>query len=94
VIGVQAVLGHHAVPFDMRGPFAALVIQQVTDMIDLTAVADRRAQHGVRLVQVGQDEAAGSSNLQRRLLQKNFPMLLCLFQEARSSSRSLKKAPT
>jgi hypothetical protein len=66
----------------MRGPFAALVIQQVTYVIGLTAVAERRAQHGVRLVQVGQDEAAGSSNLERRLLQKNFPMHVCFFQES------------
>ena len=43
VIGVEAVLGHRAMPLEMRSAFAALMIQQVPDMIDLAAMPDRRA---------------------------------------------------
>ena len=49
VIGVEAVLGHDAMPLEMAVAFAALMIQQVTHVIDLAAVPHRRAQHVMRL---------------------------------------------
>ena len=78
VIGVEAGLGHDAMPIVMSGPFAALMIQQVTHVVDLAAVPHRRAQHLMRLLQIGDEEAAGSPELERRLLQKKFPVHVCV----------------
>ena len=61
-------------PIEMSGALAALMIQQVAHVVDLTAVPHRRAQHLVRLLQIGDEEAAGSPKVERRLLQKIFPV--------------------
>ena len=65
-------------PVGVGGPFAALMIHEVTDPVDLTAVADRRAQHVMRLQQIGDKKTARSPKLERGLLQNNFPMHTCL----------------
>ncbi len=46
-------------PLEMRSAFAALMIQQVPDMIDLAAVPHRRAQRVMGPIEVGHQEAAG-----------------------------------
>ena len=46
-------------PLEMRSAFAALMIQQVPDMIDLAPMPDRRAQRVMGPVEVGDQEAAG-----------------------------------
>jgi hypothetical protein len=51
-------------PVAVGGPLAALMIHEVTDPIDLTAVADRRAQHVVRLQQIGNEETTRSPKLE------------------------------
>jgi hypothetical protein len=42
----------------VRGAFAALVIDEVTHMINLSAVANRRAEDAVRTDEVCDNEAA------------------------------------
>ncbi len=74
VIRVETGLGHDAMAIVMSGAFAALMIQQVTHVVDLTAVPHRRAQHLMRFLQIGDEKAAGSPKLERRLLQKKFPV--------------------
>ena len=78
VIGVEAVFGHRAMPLEMRSAFAALMIQQVPDVIDLAAVPHRRAQRVMGPIEVGHQEAAGPPKIKRRLTNKKLPMHMCL----------------
>ena len=49
---------------EMGLPFTALMIQQVTQLIDLAAVADRRAQRVMWLIQIGHEKPAGSPKIE------------------------------
>jgi hypothetical protein len=80
VIRVQTTLGDHVMTSEMSGRFAALMIQQVTHLLDQAAVADRRTQYLVGLVQVSDQKSSGSPQLERRPLQKTFPIHASLFQ--------------
>jgi hypothetical protein len=51
-------------PLEMRGAFAALMIQQMPDMIDLATVPYRRAQRVMRSIEVGHEETAGPPEIE------------------------------
>ena len=56
------------------GAFAALVIHEVADVLDLTAVPHRRAQDTMRPHQIGDEKAAGPAQGECRLLEQSFPV--------------------
>ncbi|MEQ1690519.1 MAG: hypothetical protein ABMA00_04490 [Gemmatimonas sp.] len=58
----------------MSGAFAALVIQQVTQVVDLPSMPHRGAQHLMRFLQIGHEKPAGPPKVERGLPQKKFPV--------------------
>src|SRR6266542_5878945 len=61
----------------MSGAFTALMIQEMTQVIHLAAVPHRRAEDLVRRLQVGHEKPARSPQIERRSLEKTFPMHMC-----------------
>jgi hypothetical protein len=74
MICVKAPFDHERVSIVVSRTLAALVVHQVTQVIDLTAMAHRRAQDTMRNVKVGDEKASRSSEGERLLLQQNFPV--------------------
>ena len=61
--------------FVMRRPFAALVVDEETDVFDLPAVVCRRAQHPVRGSQLDQQKTSTAPQDERLALEQCFPAL-------------------
>jgi hypothetical protein len=53
------------VSIGMRSSVAALMIQQMTNALDLSAVSSRSAQDQMRLLEIGYQEAARSPEVER-----------------------------
>ena len=73
----------------MRRALAALMIQQMPHVIDLPAVPRRRAQHAMRLREIGDEETAASAAATNvRLLEQIFPVHVSSFSASVQPSRS------
>ena len=57
----------------MSRALAALVIQQMSHVVDLAAMPHRRAQHLMRLLQVRHEEAAGAPEVEHGLFDEAVP---------------------